>query len=655
MSLALIKSRSPSLELSQIKAIELAAARRPGSVSLAQGIPSFNTPKVITDFVIERINSGACDKYSLTNGLAELREEISLALGLDGMQYDPDSEIIVTAGSIEAITATLLGCTKDGDEIIIPSPTYTSYRNAILLAGCTPRYAALNEEKNFDLDIDKIENEITAKTKAIFYCNPNNPTGTIFSKEQSLELLKLAEKYDLLIITDEVYKDFYFTEDIHFTPASIHSARSRIIRVCSFSKAFAMTGWRIAYLHADRSLVSQILPYHDTLVTCAPVVSQYAAIAALRFGQPAVKDFREQFRQRRNIALHALDSLSHVLDYQIPKASYFVFPRIKDSLPLARESKKLAYDILDKVGLAIVPGVAFGPSGESHLRISFGRELRDVEDGMSRLSDYFSKVSKSKETKNFSQHSNLLAHESAKSKISTSRFIAQKFFKVLAIIYLWRNQPTIIGITGTRSKTVFKRTIAEFLSEALNVRSSILSYNTEIGLPLSILNLSSETTLFRKVLLILKAIFSALVCGKKNETLLLEYGIRSELDGSALSSIAKPDWLILTPITSNDPSINSQEILNGIKKLASHLEKDKIIWVSEDLELLKNHLTLDPDLKLDPNSVSENSIVCQNNTFFHSRELPGVAYKLATLACINLAIKLGISSEFITRYLARSR
>lgn len=354
-------SKRAQFELSAIKRIELAAAKIPGAISLAQGIPYFNTPDVITDFVCEAIQKHKCDKYTLTTGLPTLREEISLSLAEDKLKYDPESEIIITVGSIEGITASLLALTEPGDEVIVPSPSYASYTGCIYLAGCTPKFSALDEDKNFDFSIEQIEKNITRKTSAILFCSPNNPTGTVYSEKNTLEILKLAEKHDLAVILDEVYKDFYYSGETHFTAASVDSVRNRIVRVCSFSKAFAMTGWRVGFLHADKLLCERILKYHDSMVTCAPVASQYAALAALRYGEPYLKDFIGRLKVKRDYTIEALDKMSPWLDYQLPNAAYFVFPRIKNTVPLSNNSTALAYDILDKAKLALVPGLAFGP------------------------------------------------------------------------------------------------------------------------------------------------------------------------------------------------------------------------------------------------------------------------------------------------------
>ncbi|OFV87059.1 MAG: hypothetical protein A3J75_02705, partial [Acidobacteria bacterium RBG_16_68_9] len=307
-------NRQPGLiELSPIKEVELRASRIPGVISLAQGIPSFDTPAPIKRFVQQKIAEGACAKYSVTPGLPQLREAIAEALRREGMPYDPDQEIIVTVGSIEAIAATLLAAIGPGDEVLVVSPTYASYLPAIRIAGGVPRFVPLDEDANFDLDPDAIAAAVGRRTRALLLCNPNNPTGTVFSRSQTLRMLAVAEQHDLLVVTDEVYKDFVYTDGGIYSAALEPSARNRVIRVCSFSKAYAMTGWRVGFLHGPAQRVADILKVHDALVTCAPVVSQYAALAALELADDAIAEFRAEYRRRRDHVIHRLDALPNAV------------------------------------------------------------------------------------------------------------------------------------------------------------------------------------------------------------------------------------------------------------------------------------------------------------------------------------------------------
>ncbi len=642
---------SPVFQLSPIKAIELAASKIPGVVSLAQGIPSFNTPSVIREYVCERIHEGVCDKYSLTTGLTELREEISLSLQKEKLNYDPVNEIIVTVGSIEGITASMLASTNPGDEVLLPSPTYASYLGAVSIAHCTPVYFNLDEDNNFDFDVEQIRKAITRKTKAILYCSPNNPTGTLFSESKTRALAELAEKHQLTVIIDEVYKDFYYTDDPHYTPASIPEMRKRIIRVCSFSKAYAMTGWRVGFLHSDSSVTQRILKYHDAMVTCAPVVSQYAAIAALRFGDEFLKGFRDEFKARRDYTIQRLDQLSHVLDYQMPKATYFAFPRIKDTVPLNRESEKLAYDILEKAHVAVVPGSAFGPSGESHLRITFGRSREDLEKGMDRLAQYFSEKRQSTNIEK-QQEPEPFLQLSPKLPPSWRRQLISPILAACARVYLKRNKPLVIGIAGTTGKTILKRTIAELLRKEKSVRSSILSYNTEIGLPLSVLEMEAPRLNCHIPGFLARLTAKTIWNVDHNEILILEYGISSIEDAQKLSAICQPDWLIITDIGSSDPGVDCQKIQDGVRELAKNVPINRILWSSEDRWVSEITPGLLAENGFSESQVLDKQIVCSSLSMALKRELISRGSRLAVSASLILATKLGISRDSIQQFLA---
>jgi aminotransferase len=305
----------------------------------------------------------------------------------------------VTAGSIEAITATLIAIIDNKkDEVILFSPSYTSYAEAVKVSGGKPVFVNLVENDGWRIDFKSLERKINSRTAAILFCNPNNPTGTVFPKKDLLKIAALAEKKKFFILSDEVYKDFIYDEpdaklqidanatNINFfSLAQIPELRKRVIRIFSLSKAYAMTGWRIGFLHSDEEVVKEILKVHDSLVTCAPVISQYAAIAALDFGDKEIEKFHQQYQERRDLICRHLDDLKDFFSYQKPNSSYFVFPKL---LP-KRDSWKFALDLLKKAYVAVVPGIAFGPSGESHIRMSFGRSEKDINKAMRRIKKFF--------------------------------------------------------------------------------------------------------------------------------------------------------------------------------------------------------------------------------------------------------------------------
>lgn len=556
-------ARTADVKLSPIKAMELAASRVPDVVSLAQGIPSFDTPEPIKSFVQQKIAEGECATYSLTPGLPQLRECIAESLLQEGMHYDPDREIIVSSGSIEAIAATLLTLTRPGDEIILPSPSYASYQEVVRIAGCTPRFAPLHEERNFAFDEEAFEACLSPHTRAILYCNPNNPTGTVFSEAETRALIALAERHDLFLIIDEAYKDFVYTPEAYFSPAQVADVRQRIVRIFTFSKTYGMTGWRVGYLHSDARNVQEILKVHDALVTCAPVVSQYAALAALEYGHEHITSFRQAFKQRRDLTLTHLDQLSHVFDYQKPEGAYFVFPRMKDVVVHARDSHALAYDLLEKAKVAVVPGIAFGPSGEAHIRLNFGRRPDDITTAFERLTEYFSPAvtRRVQPTQYRASRSAASAAERIPSppipRLSRDLFSYQRLrgfavliLRALARLSLWRRNPRIIAIAGSHGKTIIKRIVTELLTRQYRVQPNPRSYNTDIGLPLAILNIELASVRLRDLVRgFVRAVWTALFNTEAPDILVLEFGVRHRGDMQQLVQTVTPDIAILTTLT----------------------------------------------------------------------------------------------------------
>ena len=556
-------ARTANVKLSPIKAMELAASRVPDVVSLAQGIPSFDTPEPIKSFVQQKIAEGECATYSLTPGLPQLREYIAESLLREAMHYDPDQEIIVSSGSIEALAATLLALTQPGDEIILPSPSYASYQEVVRIAGCTPRFAPLREEQNFAFNEEAFEACLSPRTRAILYCNPNNPTGTVFSEAETRALVALAERHNLFLIIDEAYKDFVYTPEAYFSPAQVAEVRQRIVRIFTFSKAYGMTGWRVGYLHSDARNVQEILKVHDALVTCAPVVSQYAALAALEYGHEHITTFRQAFKQRRDLTLTYLDQLSHVFDYQKPEGAYFVFPRVKDVVAHAHDSHALAYDILEKAKVAVVPGIAFGPSGEAHIRLNFGRESDDITTAFERLSEYFSPAAArriqpaqrpaSRPAASVPGHSpSLPAPGLARDLFSHRRLrgFAVLLLRALARLRLWRKNPQVIAIAGSHGKTIIKRIVTELLARRYRVQPNPRSYNTDIGLPLAILNIELASVRLRDLARgFAQAVWTTLLKTEAPDILVLEFGVRHRGDMQQLIRTVIPDIAILTTLT----------------------------------------------------------------------------------------------------------
>lgn len=331
--------------------------------------PTSDTPAHIKEAVIDALQKEGTGGYSEAAGRLELREEIVKKLKRDN-QIDADpAEILVTIGAVEGLAAAIMACVDPGDEVILPSPTYSTHVRHVRLASGVPVFVPTIEENGFQLDVDAMREAVTPKTKAILYCSPSNPTGTVFTQEQLRAVADIALEHNLVVITDEAYEYFVFDGQRHVSIASLEGMARNAISCFTFTKTYAMTGWRIGYLHAHRDWVPQINKAHIPFSICAPVISQIAALAALQHSQDCVADYRTHYEAMRDVMCKRLDQLSHVFSYSKPQGSYLMFPRIL--LEVGQDSAAFCKSLLRDARISTTPGVAFGPTGESHLRLSF--------------------------------------------------------------------------------------------------------------------------------------------------------------------------------------------------------------------------------------------------------------------------------------------
>jgi len=349
--------------------------------------PTTGTPRHINDGTVQAINNGLVGGYSQNEGLPELRNEIVKKLKRDNEINANVSEILVTVGAIEGLASAVFATIDPGDEVIMPTPTYSTHITQVKLASGKPVLVPLIEENNFALDIQAIKNAITPKTKAIMYCTPSNPTGTVFPEEQLREIAEIALDNDLIVITDEAYEYFTFDDSKHFSIASIPEMKKNVISCFTFTKTYAMTGWRIGYMHADEELISQIKKVHIPLTICAPVVSQYAAIAALKGDQNCIDEFKSHYLEMRNLMCARLDNLNNIFEYNKPSGSYLMFPKILGDR--GKNSLLFCQNLLKDAKVSTTPGVAFGPTGEGHLRLSFCVSADMINKAFDRMEKYF--------------------------------------------------------------------------------------------------------------------------------------------------------------------------------------------------------------------------------------------------------------------------
>ncbi len=349
--------------------------------------PTADTPAHIKAAAISAIRQGLVGGYSESSGMPELRVAIAEKLRRDNEIDATPSELVVTVGAVEGLSAAVMAAIDPGEEVILPSPTYSTHIQQVMIASGKPVLVPSCEAEGFRLDLEGIRRAITPKTRAIMYCSPCNPTGTVFSEKQLRQIADIALEYDLRVITDEAYEYFTFDGHRHFSIASIPELKANAVSCFTFTKTYAMTGWRIGYLHADEQLVPQITKAHIPFAICAPVVSQYAALAALRGSQDCIADFRTHYRSARDVMCERLDGLESVFTYHKPEGSYLMFPKIlidegKDSLTFCKK-------LLREARVSATPGIAFGPTGERHLRLSFCVSEAEIHTAFDRMETHF--------------------------------------------------------------------------------------------------------------------------------------------------------------------------------------------------------------------------------------------------------------------------
>ena len=356
------------------------------AISLGVGEPDFETPWHIRDEGIYALEKGRTF-YTSNAGLKDLRAEISNYLSkTQGINYDPQSEILVTVGGSEAIDIGLRAIINAGDEVIIPQPSYVSYEPCAVLAGATPVIINLKAENEFRLTAEELEEAITHKTKILILPYPNNPTGAIMGREDLEKIAKVVIEKDILVMSDEIYSALTYKGE-HVSIAGIEGMKERTILINGFSKAYAMTGWRLGYACGPKEIIKQMTKIHQFAIMCAPTVSQYAAVEALKHGDEDVKKMRQAYNQRRRFLMNAFREMN--LKCFEPYGAFYVFPCIKE---FGMTSEEFATRFLEEEHVAAVPGTAFGESGEGFLRISYAYSLPTLKTAMERLNHFVNRL-----------------------------------------------------------------------------------------------------------------------------------------------------------------------------------------------------------------------------------------------------------------------
>ena len=358
----------------------------PDAISLGVGEPDFDTPWHIRDEGIYALEKGKTF-YTSNAGLMELRKEICKYYTRKFQAtYDPVHECVITVGGSEGIDIALRAMLDPGDEVIIPEPCYVSYVPCVELADGVPVIIQLKAENEFRLTAEELEAAITDKTKIVILPFPNNPTGAIMARADLEKIAEVIRKHDLYVMSDEIYAELTYGQK-HVSIASLPDMHDRTIVINGFSKAYAMTGWRLGYALAPRIICEQMTKIHQFAIMCAPTNSQYAAVEALRNGDPDVEEMRQAYNGRRRYLLHAFEEMG--LPCFEPKGAFYVFPSIQK---FGISSDEFAERLLREERLAVVPGTAFGSCGEGFLRISYAYSLEDLKKALERLKHFIEKL-----------------------------------------------------------------------------------------------------------------------------------------------------------------------------------------------------------------------------------------------------------------------
>ena len=357
-----------------------------GAISLGVGEPDFDTPWHIRDEGIYSLEKGRTF-YTSNSGLKELRTEVSEYIKrTQGVTYDPIKEIFVTVGGSEAIDLALRAMVDPGDEVLIPQPSYVSYEPCAILADAKPVIIELKEENEFRLTAEEVLEKVTDKTKILVLPFPNNPTGAVMEKEDLEKIAEVVREKDLYIISDEIYGELTY-KGKHVSIVSLPGMKERTILINGFSKAYAMTGWRLGYACGPEEIMAQMVKIHQFAIMCAPTTSQYAAVEALKNGDDDVKMMREQYNHRRRYLLNEFKRIG--LPCFEPYGAFYVFPCIKK---FGMTSDDFCTRLLKEEKLAVVPGTAFGDCGEGYIRISYAYSLENLKAAMERLENFISRI-----------------------------------------------------------------------------------------------------------------------------------------------------------------------------------------------------------------------------------------------------------------------
>lgn len=382
----ILSKKAVGLKPSGIRKYFDIAAKLENVISLGVGEPDFSTPWVVRREAIKTLERGKT-VYTANAGLIKLRQEISRYIAdRTGVTYNPDGEIIVTVGGSEAIDLTVRALIEPGDEVIIPEPSFVCYKPIVELTGGIPVIIETKEEDSFKLRAKDLKNKITDKTKLLILPYPNNPTGAVMTKEDLEPIAELLRGTDIMVLTDEIYSELTYGEK-HFSVISLPNMSERTVYVNGFSKAFAMTGWRLGYMCAPKEIIKQAVKIHQFGIMSSPTVSQYAAIEALKSCEEDVANMVSEYDMRRRYLVNAFNSLG--LRCFEPQGAFYVFPSIKST---GLTSDEFCEKLLYSKRVAVVPGTAFGECGEGYLRVSYAYSMKHLKEAVEKIAEFLEEL-----------------------------------------------------------------------------------------------------------------------------------------------------------------------------------------------------------------------------------------------------------------------
>ena len=357
-------------------------------IHLEIGRPDFDTPGHIKAAAQQALDEGKVH-YTSNYGVPEIRRAIAAKLRADnGLEFDENGEIAVTIGANEAVFMAIMAFINEGDEVLVPDPSWLNYFHCITLGGGVPVSVPLRAEKDFRMDVDDVARLVTPRTRMMVVMSPHNPTGAVLDREHLEELAALARERDLLVLSDEIYEKLVYDDAVHHSIGSLPGMRERTLVVNGFSKSYSMTGWRLGYIAAPRTLMDVLIRVHQYTVLCATSFGQYGAVAAYEGPQDCVAEMRDEFGRRRELILKRLRGMKGI-ECAVPEGAFYAFP---DVGAVGRSSEDVAMHLLEDAYVATVPGSAFGRYGEGYIRLAYSNSYENIEEAMDRMEASLAKL-----------------------------------------------------------------------------------------------------------------------------------------------------------------------------------------------------------------------------------------------------------------------